>query len=195
MLMLLVASPVVIAATQSVDGEAAAKKTGTEKSKRQVLRLRKRKESLQQWRTIKVGKRRYRFYFDKKGRAYQADRAMWATTGVVVKKIKGRYYGFDYQGHMVKGIRCGITSEDVCRNLYFFNSNGVFNRQEKNCIQKCTKNNSNASSDQETYLANTKKYLPVKMLLVWKRLDVTYVYDSLALSVFRPTGKEQVPKL
>ena len=54
---------------------------------------------------IKVGKKKYRFSFDKKGRAYQANKAAMGKTGVLVKKIKGKYYGFDYQGHMVKGLR------------------------------------------------------------------------------------------
>ena len=40
-----------------------------------------------QWRTIKVGNRSFRFYFDKNGRAYHADRNYVGTTGIVVKKI------------------------------------------------------------------------------------------------------------
>ena len=114
LLMLLVTAPVVTAATQPVTVEAAAKKkTKLKKVKGKYYAYENGKKVCNKWRTIKVGKKKYRFYFDKKGRAYQADRKLlWATTGVVVKKINGRYYGFDYQGHMMKGIRGGITSED-----------------------------------------------------------------------------------
>ena len=104
LLMLLVASPVVLAASQPVEVQAAAKTV----LKNKYYGYENGKRVCNQWRTIKVGNRSFRFYFDKNGRAYHADRNYVGTTGIVVKKINGRYYGFDYQGHMMKGIRCGI---------------------------------------------------------------------------------------
>ena len=102
LLMLLVTAPVVTAATQPVTVEAAAKKkTKLKKVKGKYYAYEKGKKVCNKWRTIKVGKKKYRFYFDKKGRAYKANKAAMGKTGVLVKKIKGKYYGFDYQGHMV----------------------------------------------------------------------------------------------
>ena len=98
LLMLLIAAPVVTAATQPVTVEAAARtKTKLKKVKGKYYAYENGKKVCNKWRTIKVGKKKYRFYFDKKGRAYQANKAAMGKTGVLVKKIKGKYYGFDYQ--------------------------------------------------------------------------------------------------
>ncbi len=167
LLMLLVTAPVVTAATQPVTVEAAAKKkTKLKKVKRQVLRLRKRKESCNKWRTIKVGKKKYRFYFDKKGRAYQANKAAMGKTGVVVKKIKGKYYGFDYQGHMVKGLRGGSTSAYSMPNLYFFNSKGVYDKKKTVMYRNAAKINRNATQIKKLLGKYKKVLLPVKAALV-----------------------------
>lgn len=131
LLMLLVTAPVVTAATQPVTVEAAAKKkTKLKKVKGKYYAYENGKKVCNKWRTIKVGKKKYRFYFDKKGRAYQANKAAMGKTGVLVKKIKGKYYGFDYQGHMVKGLRGGSTSAYSMPNLYFFNSKGVYDKKK-----------------------------------------------------------------
>ena len=151
LLMLLVTAPVVTAATQPVTVEAAAKKkTKLKKVKGKYYAYENGKKVCNKWRTIKVGKKKYRFYFDKKGRAYQANKAAMGKTGVFVKKIKGKYYGFDYQGHMVKGLRGGSTSAYSMPNLYFFNSKGVYDKK-KNCnVQKRRQNQQQCNSDQET---------------------------------------------
>ena len=83
LLMLLVASPVVLAASQPVEVQAAAKTV----LKNKYYGYENGKRVCNQWRTIKVGNRSFRFYFDKNGRAYHADRNYVGTTGIVVKKL------------------------------------------------------------------------------------------------------------
>ena len=184
LLMLLVASPVVLAASQPVEVQAAAKTV----LKNKYYGYENGKRVCNQWRTIKVGNRSFRFYFDKNGRAYHADRNYVGTTGIVVKKINGRYYGFDYQGHMMKGIRCGITSEDAMPGLYYFNSNGVFNRQKTTVYRNASKTYKNARQIKKLLGKYSKMHIS-KFSCFGNGSDVTYIYGSLALSVFRPAGK------
>ena len=144
--MLLVKAPVVTAAPQPVTVESAAKKkTKLKKVKGKYYAYENGKKVCNKWRTIKVGKKKYRFYFDKKGRAYQANKAAMGKNGVLVKKIKGNYYGFDYQGHMVKGLRGGSTSAYSMPNLYFFNSKGVYDKKKTVMYRNAAKINSNAA--------------------------------------------------
>ena len=171
LLMLLIAAPVVTAATQPVTVEAAA---------RTKTKLKKVK-----------GKKKYRFYFDKKGRAYQANKAAMGKTGVLVKKIKGKYYGFDYQGHMVKGLRGGSSSAYSMPNLYFFNSKGVYDKKKTAMYRNAAKINSNAAQIKKL-LGKYKKVSVIGESCFGngKGSDVVYVYDNIELSVFRPTGKD-----
>lgn len=41
--------------------------------------------------------------------------------GILMKKINGKYYGFDVSGHTVKGIRVGSVSMYEIPKLYYFN--------------------------------------------------------------------------
>lgn len=139
----------------------------------------KGKKVCNKWRTIKVGKKKYRFYFDKKGRAYQANKAAMGKTGVLVKKIKGKYYGFDYQGHMVKGLRGGSTSAYSMPNLYFFNSKGVYDKKKTVMYRNAAKINSKQLRSRN-FSANTKKYLlPVKAVLVMETEAMSFMYMTI----------------
>ena len=180
LLMLLVTAPVVTAATQPVTVEAAAKKK---------TKLKKVKGKYYAYEN--VGKKKYRFYFDKKGRAYQANKAAMGKTGVLVKKIKGKYYGFDYQGHMVKGLRGGSTSAYSMPNLYFFNSKGVYDKKKTVMYRNAAKINSNAAQIKKL-LGKYKKVSVTGESCFGNGngSDVVYVYDNIELSVFRPTGKD-----
>ena len=192
LLMLLIAAPVVTAATQPVTVEAAARtKTKLKKVKGKYYAYENGKKVCNKWRTIKVGKKKYRFYFDKKGRAYQANKAAMGKTGVLVKKIKGKYYGFDYQGHMVKGIRGGSSPAYSMPNLYFFNSKGVYDKKKTAMYRNAAKINSNATQIKKL-LGKYKKVSVIGESCFGngKGSDVVYVYDNIELSVFRPTGKD-----
>ena len=93
LLMLLIAAPVVTAATQPVTVEAAARtKTKLKKVKGKYYAYENGKKVCNKWRTIKVGKKKYRFYFDKKGRAYQANKAAMGKTARIMLKIRRKRY-------------------------------------------------------------------------------------------------------
>lgn len=190
LLMLLVAAPVVSAATQPVTVEAATK-TKLKKVKGKYYAYEKGKKVCNKWRTIKVGKKKYRFYFDKKGRAYQADKYAMGKTGVIVKKIKGKYYGFDYQGHMVKGLRGGFISLYKGSDLYFFNSKGVYDKKKTAVYRNASKPNTNAAQIKK--LLGKYKKVTVNTNSCFgdgEGSDVIYTYDNVELSVFRPDGKD-----
>ena len=90
LLMLLVTAPVVTAATQPVDGRGSSQeKNQTEKSQSKYYAYENGKKVCNKWRTIKVEKKKYRFYFDKKGRAYQANKAAMGKTGCSCQKNQG----------------------------------------------------------------------------------------------------------
>ena len=72
------------------------------------------KKVTQQWGVTASG---YRYYFGKNGAAYQADPYMVGKYGILIKKIGTQYYGFDVNGHTVKGIRVGRI------NMYCFHYN------------------------------------------------------------------------
>ena len=72
----------------------------------------------QQWGVTAKG---FRYYFGKNGAAYQADQDMVGKYGILMKKINGKYYGFDVSGHTVKGIRVGSVSMYEVPKLYYFN--------------------------------------------------------------------------
>lgn len=95
--LLLMLTPVV-SVSQPVTVQAAAKTT-LKKSGGRYYAYENGKKLCNAWRTIKSGKVSYTYYFGANGAAYQADKEMMGKYSVIVKKIKGQYYGFDYLGH------------------------------------------------------------------------------------------------
>lgn len=69
-----------------------------------------------------------RYYFGKTGAAYKADISSCGKHGAFVRKIGSNYYGFDYLGHMVTGLRGGKTSTYGVPQVYYFNSKGVYDK-------------------------------------------------------------------
>lgn len=103
----------------------------SEEIRRQILRLRNGKKLRNTWRTIQSGKKKYTYYFGSNGAAYQASKEMMGRYGVIVKKIRGQYYGFDYLGHRVKGVRVGSTSTYGMPYVFYFNSMVLTTRKEQ----------------------------------------------------------------
>ena len=108
LVLMLMLTPVV-SVSQPVAVQAAAKTT-LKKSGGRYYAYENGKKLRNTWRTIQSGKKKYTYYFGSNGAAYQASKEMMGRYGVIVKKIKGQYYGFDYLGHRVKGVRVGSTS-------------------------------------------------------------------------------------
>ena len=54
-----------------------------------------------------------------------------------MKKINGKYYGFDVSGHTVKGIRVGSVSMYEIPKLYYFNpKTGAVDKKKTSLYRK-----------------------------------------------------------
>ena len=148
----------------------------------------------QQWGVTAKG---FRYYFGKNGAAYQADQDMVGKYGILMKKINGKYYGFDVSGHTVKGIRVGSVSMYDIPKLYYFNpKTGAVDKKKTSLYRKyaatSTLAKQNNASKIKKVLGKYKKCTISKgntCMLDGNGKDVTYTYDYVQLNVVRPTGK------
>lgn len=148
----------------------------------------------QQWGVTVKG---FRYYFGKNGAAYQADQDMVGKYGILMKKINGKYYGFDVSGHTVKGIRVGSVSMYEIPKLYYFNpKTGAVDKKKTSLYRKyaatSTLAKQNNASKIKKILGKYKKCTISKgntCMLDGNGKDVTYTYDYVQLNVVRPTGK------
>ena len=148
----------------------------------------------QQWGVTAKG---FRYYFGKNGAAYQADQDMVGKYGILMKKINGKYYGFDVSGHTVKGIRVGSVSMYEIPKLYYFNpKTGAVDKKKTSLYRKyaatSTLAKQNNASKIKKVLGKYKKCTISKSntcMLDGNGKDVTYIYDYVQLNVVRPTGK------
>ena len=148
----------------------------------------------QQWGVTAKG---FRYYFGKNGAAYQADQDMVGKYGILMKKIDGKYYGFDVSGHTVKGIRVGSVSIYEIPKLYYFNpKTGAVDKKKTSLYRKyaatSTLAKQNNASKIMKVLGKYKKCTISKgntCMLDGNGKDVTYTYDYVQLNVVRPTGK------
>ena len=148
----------------------------------------------QQWGVTAKG---FRYYFGKNGAAYQADQDMVGKYGILLKKIDGKYYGFDVSGHTVKGIRVGSVSMYEIPKLYYFNpKTGAVDKKKTSLYRKyaatSTLAKQNNASKIKKVLGKYKKCTISKSntcMLDGNGKDVTYTYDYVQLNVVRPTGK------
>lgn len=135
--------------------------------------------------------------FGKNGAAYQADQDMVGKYGILMKKINGKYYGFDVSGHTVKGIRVGSVSMYEIPKLYYFNpKTGAVDKKKTSLYRKyaatSTLAKQNNASKIKKVLGKYKKCTISKgntCMLDGNGKDVTYTYDYVQLNVVRPTGK------
>ena len=127
----------------------------------------------QQWGVTAKG---FRYYFGKNGAAYQADQDMVGKYGILMKKINGKYYGFDVSGHTVKGIPVDKKKTSLYRKYAATSTLAKQNNASKikkvlGKYKKCTISKGNTC------------------MLDGNGKDVTYTYDYVQLNVVRPTGK------
>ena len=154
----------------------------------------KNQKVTQQWGVTASG---YRYYFGKNGAAYQADPYMVGKYGILIKKIGTQYYGFDVNGHTVKGIRVGRINMYDAQKLYYFNpKTGAVDKKKTSLYRKyaatSTLAKQNNASKIKKILGKYKKCTISKgntCMLDGNGKDVTYTYDYVQLYVVRPTGK------
>ena len=138
-----------------------------------------------------------RYYFGKNGAAYQADKDTVGKYGILMKKINGKYYGFDIYGHTVSGIRVGTPNMYDIPKLYYFNpKTGAVDTKKTTLYRKyaatSTLTKQNNASKIKKVLGKYKKCTVSKSntcMLDGNGKDVTYIYDYVQLNVVRPTGK------
>ena len=115
---------------------------------------------------------------------------MMGRCGVIVKKVRGQYYAFDYLGHMARGVRVGSTSTYGMQYVFYFNPNGTYNKNRTAQLRTASRTKRNAAAI-KNLLGNCRKYRisPNSCFMNGNGVDITYTYDTVELSVFRPRGK------
>ena len=150
----------------------------------------------------------FRYYFGKDGAAYQyeveKELIQYQKYQVLVKKIKegnkSNWYAFDINGHMVTGVCVGTTSTDMYSAkylvYYFDEKTGKKNDKKTAEIRKygtlanmssrksASKIKQLLGKPKKTIISDTTCFIPNG-----KGVDVTYIYDRVTLSVYRPTGQ------
>nr|WP_294660152.1 hypothetical protein [uncultured Blautia sp.] len=186
--LLLMLTPVV-SVSQPVTVQAATKTT-LKKVNGRYYAYENGKKVCNSWRTIKVGQKNYRYYFGASGASYQASRDMMGRYGVLVKKIKGQYYGFNYLGRMCTGVRVGSTSAYGMPYVFYFNANGTYNKTKTIQLRRASMTNKNAATIKKLLGKYQKcKISKNSCFMNGNGSDVTYTYANVELSVFRPKGK------
>ncbi|MDD7218459.1 MAG: hypothetical protein PUI16_00440 [Clostridia bacterium] len=132
--LLMVQIPIItVASGETV--QAATAKSGLKKEKGKYYYYEKGKKVKNTWKTIKTrenGKTvSFRYYFGKDGAAYAAG-ASFGKYNVIVKKIKGVYYGFDTKGRLVKGIY--VNGDNL--KFYAFTKKGVYDSKKSSALRK-----------------------------------------------------------
>ena len=181
--LLLMLTPVV-SVSQPVTVQAAAKTT-LKKSGGRYYAYENGKKLCNAWRKIKSGKVSYTYYFGANGAAYQADKEMMGKYSVIVKKIKGQYYGFDYLGHRVKGVRVG---EYLCiwnAICILLQRKRDLQQNKNSTVESCFQNKQKCNNNQENFSENTKntKISKNSCFRNGNGVDITYTYDNVELSV------------
>ncbi len=147
----------------------------------------------------------YTYYFGASGKAYQAIAAevtvgskdTTTTKNVVVKTISGKKYGFDQQGHMVKGIYASHKSVYARGKLYYFNKKtGVVDAKKTKALQKASKMNKNFSSLKKL-MGKVKKKKTLKGSSCFGNggKDVDYYFANVRVSVWKKGSKLKVEEV
>ena len=86
------------------------------------------------WKTVKDETGKFIYYFGKNAKAYKAESMEgMRTTKVEIKKVDGKKYGFDEDGHRVKGLWSTETK------LVYFNKKGIYDKKASKKYQKAVK--------------------------------------------------------
>mgnify|MGYP004641533899 FL=1 len=142
--LLMVQIPVLepVASVQTVQAATTSKvKAGLKKENGQYYYYVKGKKVKNTWKTVtvtnsKTGKKTScRYYFTATGKAYKGGTA-WGENYITVKKIGGKYYGFNKYAQMVKGIRYSAYGSSG-KGFYVFNTKtGVYDSKKTAALRK-----------------------------------------------------------
>lgn len=142
--LMLVQLPVLEPVTTLQTVQAATTKTvknGLKKENGQYYYYVKGKKVKNAWKTVTVAnskthkKTSYRYYFTGTGRAYKGGTS-WGESYIVVKKIGGKYYGFNKYAQMVKGIRYSAYGSSKAGFYAFNTKTGVYDSKKTAALRK-----------------------------------------------------------
>lgn len=142
LMMVQVAVPESVTAVQTVQAATTSKvKNGLKKENGQYYYYVKGKKVKNTWKTVtvknsKTGKKTsYRYYFSSTGKAYKGG-SIWGESYLAVKKIGGKYYGFNKSAQMVKGV-CYSAYGSAKKGFYVFNTKtGVYDSRKTASLRK-----------------------------------------------------------
>lgn len=142
--LMMVQVPVLEPVTAVQNVQAATKttvKTGLKKESGQYYYYVKGKKVKNTWKTVTVTdskthkKTSSRYYFSGTGKAYKGGTA-WGESYITVKKIGGKYYGFDRYARMVKGIRYSAYGASKAGFYAFNTKSGVYDSKKTAALRK-----------------------------------------------------------
>ena len=87
------------------------------------------------WKNVTIKKKTYRYYFGKNGAAYKAPENLFGFYDVKIFTVGKKKYGFDTEGHLVKG---GIYVDSNSR-IRVFTSSGKYNEKKTKSLSKAFK--------------------------------------------------------
>lgn len=185
-LCLFMIQPVILPKVAPTTVEAAAKK-GLVKEGKNYYYYVKGKKVKNVWKTVTVKNVKYKYYFGKTGAAYKAPKDIYTNNNMVVKKISGKYYGFDNAGRMVTGVWATDTGK-----VYYFSAKGVYNADKTKAIRKVIAKNDVKGTIKA--LGKWKKHTESNSCMRPNSTDVVYDYDHVTLTIIRDnkTGKEEI---
>ena len=186
-----VQTPVMESVTSVTEVQAAVK-TGLKKEKGKYYYYSKGKKVKNTWKNVKVKNTKtkktvtYRYYFGKNGAAYQGGK-QWGEPYLTVKTIKGKKYGFDQYGHMVKGDYVSKSS------FYCFNSKtGVYDAKRTQKFRSASKEHASAAG-LFALIGNPKKRTAVPGCYGdGQEYELEYTNFRVSTFVSSATGQETV---
>ena len=116
-------------------------KNGLKKENGQYYYYVKGKKVKNTWKTVTVTnskthkKTSYRYYFTSTGKAYKGGTS-WGESYIAVKKIGGKYYGFNKYAQMVKGIRYSAYGSSKAGFYAFNTKTGVYDSKKTAALRK-----------------------------------------------------------
>lgn len=122
----------------------------------------------------------YRYYFGSNGAAY-AGKKSYGTPEIAVKKIKGKYYGFNLNGNMVKGtwVKSG--------KFYVFGKSGVYNAALSKKLRAAAGYEKDAAA-LLSLIGNPKKIQVLENTCYGNGTEMYYYYDNYFADIFKFSG-------
>lgn len=137
------------------------------------------------WKTVDGN----RYYFSKNGDACAAEKIPGINYNICVKKIDGKFYGFDNKGRMVKGLYCTME-----RKLHYFSTKtGVYSSSASKKYREAAIYEKDAAAIKKL-LGKPKKITKMESCYSSGGMDYILNYKKYELTIFHndKTGKETV---